>query len=102
MAIEGKHHRDDHVRATSSEGSRRDASGIIPEPRFETYSDELRYLKATVASLEVEIGAYSSAQQTKEQMRIRSDGKPDSLKRWLRKKVEMDDKRKALIDRKSG
>ncbi len=99
MTIDGKNHTQRHVVATVGQATRRDASGVIPEPRYESYTEELDWLKSEVIRIESQLVAYSKGNFTKEQMRIRNEG-GDSLRRWLERKVEMTEEREQLVRRK--
>lgn len=105
MTIGSKFHREppvDHVLV--SQATRRDAQPVNGM-KFETYREELDHWISKKKRTEADLVGYSKAAFSAEQARIRREYASDSnrsFKAWIKRRAEMEQKRRELIERNTA
>jgi hypothetical protein len=80
-----------------SEASRRDARPVKSD--VQSIIEEFDELTNCLLEIDMRLSEYNSARMLKEQTEIRRQG-GNTLKRWIARKVKLDEERRALVSRK--
>lgn len=86
-------------RTTASEASRKMASGVNFNSKFESFNDEFESLKMEKKRIESQLGEYSAAMFAKAQLAVRDQYKNNtslSIRKWIDKKSQMEGERESL------